>query len=62
MLQNSQLCRHEVEHPADRLADDTERVAAVGADAIINIDCHVFPRQMVRKSLPMWRRLRTDIV
>ena len=60
--QNPQRRRHEVEHLADRLADDMERAAAAGTDAIINIDGHIFARQMVRKSLPMWRRLRTDIV
>ena len=60
--QNPQPCWHEVEHLADRLADDMERAAAAGADALINIDGHIFARQMVRKSLPMWRGLRTDIV
>ena len=51
--QNSQPCRHEVEHLADRLADHMERAAAAGADALINIDRHVFPRQMFGKPLPM---------
>src|SRR6516225_829532 len=60
--QHPKLCRHEVEHLADRLADDMERAAAAGADALINIDGDIFARQMVGKSLPMWRRLRTDIV
>ena len=51
--QDPQLCRHEVEHLADRLADHMERAAAAGADALINIDRHVFPRQMLGKPLPM---------
>ena len=42
--QDPQLCRHEVEHLADRVADHMERAAAAGADALINIDRHVFPR------------------
>jgi hypothetical protein len=50
--QNPQPCRHEVERLADRLADDMERIAAAGTDASINIDRHVFARQMLGKSLP----------
>ena len=60
--QNPQPRRDKIEHLVDRLADDMERAAAAGADALINIDGHIFARQMVRKSLPMWRGLRTDIV
>jgi hypothetical protein len=59
--QNPQPCRHEIEHLADRLADDVERATAAGTDALINIDRHILARQMVGKSLPMGRRLRTDI-
>jgi hypothetical protein len=58
---NPQPRRHEVEHLADRLADNMERAAAAGTDLLINIDRHVFARQMVGKSLPACRSLRTDI-
>ena len=50
--QNPQPRRDKIEHLVDRLADDMERAAAAGADAIINIDGHIFARQMVRKPLP----------
>jgi len=59
--QNPQPCRHEIEHLADRLADDVERATAAGTDALINIDRHILTWQMVGKSLPMGGRLRTDI-
>ena len=51
--QDPQPCRHEVEHLADRLADDMERATAAGTDALINIDRHILARQMLGKSLPM---------
>ena len=51
--QDPQLCRHEVEHLADRLANHMERAAAAGADALINIDRHIRARQMLGKPLPM---------
>jgi hypothetical protein len=39
-----------------------ERATAAGTDAILDIDRHIFARQMVGKSLPMRCRLRADIV
>ena len=50
--QNPQPCRHEVEHLANRLADDMERAAAAGTDALLDIDCHVLARQMIGKLFP----------
>ena len=51
--QNPQPCRHEIEHLADSLADDMERAAAAGTDALINIDRYILARQMIGKSLLM---------
>ena len=39
--QNPQLCRHEVEHLADRLANDMKCAAAAGTHALTNIDRHI---------------------
>jgi len=51
--QNPQPRRDKIEHLVDRLADDMERAAAAGADALINIDRYIFARQMAGKSLPV---------
>jgi hypothetical protein len=39
-----------------------ESPAAAGTHTLINIDRYIFTRQMVGKSLPVCRSLRTDIV
>ena len=39
-----------------------ERATTAGTGALINIDRHILARQMLGKSLPACRSLRTDIV
>jgi len=49
--QNPQPCWHEVKHLTDALADQMERTAAAGTDALFNIERHIFTGQMVGESV-----------